>query len=78
MRKAARLYFDEDLEWSDEAIANIQKHIESSLIRLDLDLTWDDVEIKVYYYGGGIEDDPDHGKYQRGAGFYAEVSVEVQ
>ena len=77
LRKTARLYFDEDLEWPDKSIADVQEHLEASLVGLGLGLTWDNVQIEVYYYGGGIEDSPDYGKYQRGPGFYADISTEM-
>lgn len=76
--QSLRIYFDpeSDVDWDDgsvmDRICNRATHV---LTRVKPGLTWDDVAVTVYYYPGGIENSPIHGKYQRGAGFYADLSI---
>lgn len=71
--KTLRIYFDYDIEWTDEAFSTVQRQAEETLTRVVPGFDWDNVAVTVYYYPGGIENDPRHGKYQRGEGFYADI-----
>ena len=73
-----RIYFDPeaDADFNDSAVMEaLLKQATRALTRVKPGFTWDDVAVTVYYYPGGIEDSPKHGKYQRGAGFYADLSI---
>lgn len=76
--KSLRVYFDpeEAYDYNDSSVLRrVLNKAEAALTRVKPGLTWDDVAVTVYYYPGGIENDPRHGKYQRGAGFYADFGI---
>ena len=73
-----RIYFDPDADAdfnSSETMATLAEQAGHALDRAQPGFTWVDLKIDVYYYEGGIEDSPKHGKYQRGAGFYADLTI---
>jgi len=77
--KSLRIYFDPeaDVDFNDSAVMDtLVKRAYDTLRRAkQAQLDWGDVKVDVYYYPGGIEDSPRYGKYQRGAGFYADLSI---
>lgn len=78
--KTLRIYFDpeSDVNFSSTAVMNqLATQATHSLRRIKPDFRWSNADVNVYYYPGGLEDDPRYGKYQRGEGFYADISVAV-
>jgi len=74
-----RIYFDPeaDVDFNDSVVMDTLANRAYDTLRRakQTEFDWGDVEVDVYYYPGGIEDSPKHGKYQRGAGFYADISI---
>jgi len=76
--KTLRIYFDpeSDVNFNDSGVMNqLTTQATHALRRIKPDFRWSDTDVNVYYYEGGLEQSEKHGEYQRGYGFYADLSV---
>ena len=76
--RTLQVYFDpeSDVDFDDGSVMDrICEQATHALTRVKPGFTWEDVAVTVYYYPGGVFDCPKYGPYQRGAGFYADISI---